>query len=243
MRLRGIIVAASLLLLAAGTTVQAAEDTIGYLQRETGIKWNDQTGGPYLWQLINPAAEDTDNVIAFSLLGAAGETLTFSDSSQTTPMTFPRTIDLTISCFAATNDNNIAAGTATLTGTNALGATITDTYTIVDNTAGTLTGSKAFASLVSLVVPVMDDTSCAFSVGLGDDFGLPWTSAFNPVVYATSDGVYETTRPTVAISTTDIESMTCKWNTAISGTNDLGALLWLWPWESAASAGPKLFGR
>ena len=78
----------------------------------------------------------------------------------------PRVITITMG-----TASGIADGTAIVTGTNVEGATITDTFDITDGTAETLTGTKAFKTVSSIVVSPMKGT-CTITVGTSARLGL-----------------------------------------------------------------------
>lgn len=104
-------------------------------------------------------------------------------------------------------------------GTDFSGAVISETLPVfTENTAGTVAGSKAFASVGTIVVPPHDGTLATTSIGWGDKLGIPDMLSRNTVILATLDGVYETTRPTVAYSGSVLASNTVDLNSALNST-------------------------
>lgn len=121
----------------------------------------------------------------------------------------------------------VAGGTAAdikpiavvLHGTDFNGAVITETLPVfTENTAGTVAGSKAFKTVGTIVVPPHDGTLATTSVGWGEKLGIPDMLSRNTVMLATLDGVYETTRPTVAFSGSVLASNTVDLNSALNST-------------------------
>jgi hypothetical protein len=95
---------------------------------------------------------------------------------------------------------------------------ITETLPVFTaNTAGTVEGSKAFKTITSITIPAHDGTGATTSIGFGDLLGLPYKLAHNTVDAAYVDNAKESTAPTVAVSSTAIESNTIDLNTALSG--------------------------
>lgn len=114
---------------------------------------------------------------------------------------------------------DIAAVQVTVTGTNYLGETITETLPVFTvNTAGTVTGSKAFATVTSYSVPAMDGTGATVAIGTGAKLGLPVKLSRNTIVAAFLDGAREATAPTVAVSSSAVESNTATLSSALAGT-------------------------
>lgn len=130
-------------------------------------------------------------------------------------MPFPRTVSATV---AAETVGDIKAVQVTITGTNAAGEVITENlpaFTV--DTAGTVTGAKAFASITKVEVPLMDGASPTVSIGWGDAIGIGYLLPHNTVLAAYKDNTKEGTAPTVAVSATAIESNTCLLNSALNG--------------------------
>jgi len=104
-------------------------------------------------------------------------------------------------------------------GTNAEGVAITETLPIFTvNTATTVVGSKAFATVTSITIPAHDGTGATTAVGLGAKVGLGDRLSVDTVLAAHLAGTREGTRPTVAVSSSAIESNTVTLNSALAGT-------------------------
>ena len=85
------------------------------------------------------------------------------------------------------------------------------------NTAGTVTGSKAFATVTQVNIPTHDGNGATTSVGLGAKLGLGVTLGRDTIIAAFQDGVFETTRPTVTFSSADVDGNTVDLNTTLDG--------------------------
>lgn len=118
-----------------------------------------------------------------------------------------------------------AGGTATdikaiqvlIEGTNYNDEVITETlpaFTV--DTAGTVTGSKAFKTITQITIPAHDGVLATTSIGFGEKLGLPYKLAHNTVLATYLDNVKEGTAPTVTTSATDLESNTIDLNSALN---------------------------
>lgn len=161
--------------------------------------------------LGSPAAASTTAVRAAVTDNGAEQTIT---ASITDP-DVPRAVTAT----AGGTATDIKAIQVTINGTNADGATITeDLPAFTVNTAGSVTGSKAFATVTSIVIPAHDGTGATTSVGTSDKLGLGFHLSRNTVVSAFHNGALETTAPTVATSASALESNTVDLDTALDGS-------------------------
>ena len=160
--------------------------------------------------LGSPALGGVANVLAATAS-------TGSDLEITAGLTDPPTArNVTASSAGTTND--IKAVQVLVTGTNSDGDVITETLPVFTvNTATTVVGSKAFATVTQVDIPTHDGNGATTSVGLGAKLGLGSTFSRDTVIAAFQDGVLETTRPTVAFSSSAVESNTVDLNTAMDG--------------------------
>lgn len=117
-----------------------------------------------------------------------------------------------------------AGGTATdikaiqviVEGTNYADEVITETLPVFTvDTAGTVTGSKAFKTITKVTIPAHDGLAATTSIGFGEKLGVPYKLAHNTVLFATLDNTLEGTAPTVAVSSSAIESNTVDLNSAL----------------------------
>lgn len=178
---------------------------------EPGAAVNDGTGTRIISKSLgSPAAASNTSVHAAVTDNGSEQTI----SSAITDPDVPRCITATAGGTAA----DIKAIQVTINGTDANGATITeDLPAFTENNAGTVTGSKAFATVTSIVIPAHDDTGATTSIGTGDKLGLGAHLARNTVIAAYLDGTKEGTAPTVAVSASDLSSNTVDLNSATNG--------------------------
>ena len=195
------------------------------------------------WQFLNPAAADTDAVhsqyetsadqdTSYAFTSAEGVgTAAHNIQGTSLTLTLPRNLTVTNSGTAA----NIDVGNTTIYGTNILGEAINEVFAFTENTAETITGSKAFATVDSFVVHQQDGANVHVSVGVGDKLGLPLTLPANTIQDAWVGATFETTAPTVAVSATAIESNTIDFNANPDGTRDFIIRIWVPPFGSVTA--------
>lgn len=134
----------------------------------------------------------------------------------TTAITNP-VVPRTITATAGGTAGDIKAIQVIIAGTNAEGVAITETLPVFTvNTAGTVVGAKAFATVTSITIPAHDGTGATTAVGFSDVLGLGLRLSRNTVVAAYLGGTKEGTAPTVAVSSTAIESNTVDLNSALN---------------------------
>lgn len=125
-------------------------------------------------------------------------------------------------CLTATaggTAGDIKAIQVTVAGTDIDGNAISEVlpaFTV--DTAGSVTGSKAFKTITSITIPAHDGTGATTAVGVGDKLGLPVKLSRNTVIAAYLGGTKEGTAPTVAVSATALESNTVDLNSANNST-------------------------
>lgn len=160
----------------------------------------------------NAVAADTDGVHA-AIACSATETTTV-----TTGITNPG-CPKNITATAGGTAGDIKAVKVTITGTNYAGEEITeDLPAFTVDTAGTVTGSKAFKTVTGISIPAMDGAGATVAIGFGEKLGLPYKLAHNTVLATYVDNTIEATAPTVAVSATALESNTIDLNSALAGT-------------------------
>lgn len=167
--------------------------------------------GVYSFALGSPALGATTAVHAAVTDTGAPQVVTTGITSPAVPR------NVTATAGGTTTD--IKAIQVTVAGTDIDGNAITETlpaFTV--DTAGTVTGSKAFATVTSISIPAHDGTGATTAVGTGAKLGLPVRLARNTVLAAYLGGTRETTAPTVAVHATALESNTATLNSALNGT-------------------------
>ena len=118
---------------------------------------------------------------------------------------------------AATTAGHVKAAAIRVNGLDLSGAAIYEDFTPTEDTPATLTGTKAFASFTSLVVPAQDGASVTVSLGWGQLIGLPYKLAKKRVLLTLNDGVVDTA-PTLAISATVLALNTVDFNGSLDGS-------------------------
>ena len=106
-------------------------------------------------------------------------------------------------------------GNCTIEGTNYLGEEITEV--IIANGVAAVEGNKAFKTVTRVGMPARNAGGDTISFGWNDKLGLPYKLAHNTVLNAYHDNAKEGTAPTVATSSTAIESNTIDLNTVLNG--------------------------
>lgn len=148
----------------------------------------------------------------------AAVTDTGSQQVVTTGITQP-SVPRNITATAGGTAGDIKAIQVIIAGTNYADAAITETlpaFTV--DTAGTVTGSKAFKTVTSITIPAHDNTGATTAIGFGEKLGLPDKLANNTVLFATLGGTREGTAPTVAVSSSALESNTVDLNSALNSS-------------------------
>jgi hypothetical protein len=132
--------------------------------------------------------------------------------------TTPRNITVTAGGTAA----DIKPIKVKVEGKDASGAAISEEIgPFTENTAGTVEGKKAFASVSKITIPAHDGTGATTAVGFGNVLGLGFELSRNTILNSFLNGVRETTDPTVTISTSVLSENTVKLNSNPSGTEVL----------------------
>lgn len=107
-------------------------------------------------------------------------------------------------------------GNVVIKGTNYNGDAITETIAL--SGTSTVEGTKAFATVAEINLPVETHVGTdAVSIGFGEMLGLPYKLSHNTVLATYLDNAKESTEPTVSVSSTALESNTINLNSALSG--------------------------
>ena len=164
------------------------------------------------WSAAEAAAASATAVHAAAACSAT------ADQTITTAITSPPCARSIIATTSGTS-GDVKAVQVVITGTDIDGNEITESlpaFTV--NTNETVTGSKAFATVTSYLVPAMDGTGCSVSIGFGDKLGLPYKFARNPVLRTFLGTTLEGTAATVAVSSSALANNTVDLNSALNGT-------------------------
>ena len=124
-----------------------------------------------------------------------------------------------VTCTAGGTAADIKATQVIVEGTDVAGNVITETLPVFTvDTAGTVTGTKAFATITKYTIPIQDGNGATFSLGNSEKLGLPYKLPHNTVLTAFHNNTKEGTAPTVTTSATDISLNTVDLNTALNGS-------------------------
>lgn len=164
-----------------------------------------QSARPVRDAIGSPAATSSTAVLAATTLPTSGTT------TVTTGITNPdvsRNVTITGNAVGIT-------GNVVVTGTNRLGVAITET--IAASGTSTVAGNKAFKTVTSVQLPTRNASGDTISVGSGSKLGLARKLTENSVLVATLAGTRETTFPTIATSSSAVESNTATLNSSLNG--------------------------
>lgn len=160
-----------------------------------------------------PAVASTTLLKNAATLATSAATTISSFSAQPD---FARNIVLTVGGTAA----SVGAGTAVVSGTNILGQAISENFTITLHQAGATTGAKAFKTVTSVVFPATSGSGATLSIGTGVKLGLSHCAAnAGDYVFSEFAGAYDSTRGTLAVSSSAVESNTFSGNSAPDGSS------------------------
>jgi hypothetical protein len=127
----------------------------------------------------------------------------------------PRNITAT----AGGTATDIGAIQVTIEGTNFAGEVITEVlpaFTL--DTAGTVTGSKAFRTVTKIIIPAHDGLGATTEIGFGEKLGLPYKLPHNTILFANLNNVREATDPVVAVNDLALEGNTFDLNSVLNST-------------------------
>lgn len=178
---------------------------------EPGAAVNDGTGVRVISKSLGSPAAASNTAVH------AAVTDNGTEQTITTGITIPD-VPRCVTATAGGTATDIGAIQVTVNGTNAAGAAISEVlpaFTV--DTAGTVTGSKAFATVTSIVIPAHDGLGATTAIGTSDKLGLGAHLARNTVLAAFLAGTKEGTAPTVAVSASALESNTVDLNSALNG--------------------------
>lgn len=128
---------------------------------------------------------------------------------------WPRNITATSGGTAA----DIKAVQVIIEGTDIEGNVITETLpAFTADTATTVVGNKAFATVTSITVPAHDGDGATTAIGWGSKLGLPVKLPTNTVLFANLNHVREGTAPSVSVNASDVSLNTVALNTSLNGS-------------------------
>lgn len=126
---------------------------------------------------------------------------------------FPRVLTI-----VGAGSGHSATGNVVINGTDIRGNTIADTLTLNSNT--TVSGVKAFKTVTSIDFTGVsgNDANDTVAVGTGAALGLDRIMDADEYINGSVDGVYESTRATITVDSSDISLNTVTFNTALANT-------------------------
>lgn len=112
----------------------------------------------------------------------------------------------------------------TVNGLNYLGHAISESISLSSTQATIATGSKAFASVTSVVFPAACEASTydvTYNIGVGSKLGVKrCLDAAGNILFSTLNGAKEATAPTMAANVASVELNTSTFNGTLDGSND-----------------------
>lgn len=205
-----------------------AEYGQGWDVRNAMAPTSDAAAANVTLALVTPVRQawSTTQAAAASTTGVhAAVTDTGAQQVVTTGITNPPCAR-NITATAGGTNTDIKAISVIVSGTDINGAAISETlpaFTV--DTAGSVTGSKAFATVTSITIPAHDGTGATTAVGFGSKLGLAHKLSTNTVLLASLGGTKEGTAPTVATSSSAVCSNTMLLNSSLNGTQVLAYYL------------------
>jgi len=167
------------------------------------------SSGLQVWaqKWTTPAAPGAASVLAATTLHATDTTTVTSFVAQPD---FPRVLSIT--------GNQTQAKNVVITGVDIRGNAITDTIKL--NNTSTVDGVKAFAKIISILLPSRTGSGDTVSVGFSDKLGLEVIPAYAVAISAHHNGTLEGTLPTITRYATDISRNIIDFNNACAGDHD-----------------------
>ena len=132
------------------------------------------------WSAAEAVASDTDGVLSAVTDDGTEQTIT----TNLTAPPCPRNVTVT----AGGTAGDIKAISVTVNGKRR-GVTVTESigpFTV--DTAGTVTGTKIFDTVDSVVIPAHDGNGATTEVGFGELLGLPYVPEYSAMIAAYEDG-------------------------------------------------------
>lgn len=169
-------------------------------------------------QLISaPGGSSTNGILSASAGATSAAAATVSSFAGQPDV--PR--NLVITPGGTTGD--IESCVITVSGTSITGSSISEDFTFSANQSTAVTGNKAFKTVTSVAFPANCESggfAATWSIGVGFKLGLRkcMRNAAN-FLHASYNGVYESTRPTIAASASAVESNTATLNTTLAGSD------------------------
>lgn len=173
----------------------------GYERRIVG-EIQSKKGVIRVQQWTAPLAANATLILNGQSLAAGGTVTAFAGQPD-----FPRNVQVVAS--------GATTASVVVNGTNIRGVAISETLVLAGTTP--VLGNKAFATITSVALPTVASTT--INLGTGVKLGLDRMLYADSLFQSETDGAHDTTRATIAYSTTGVESNTIITNTAPNGTH------------------------
>lgn len=177
------------------------QSVLGYLRRQT---WTD------------PILADDDRL---KLNQASSNSAVTTITTFLAQPDFPRNITITPGGTTA----SVPAANVTVTGTNIRDEVITEDILLTENGSSLVSGTKAFKTVTSIVLPIQDGTGATYKIGVGDVLGLDRCMTANNVLQTTQNGSIDSAA-TVTFDADEVEKNTINPNASLDGSVDFGVL-------------------
>lgn len=141
-------------------------------------------------------------------------TVTVTTTSGFTQPVCPRNLSITPGGVTA----DVKEGSVTVYGTNFADEAISEAFAFAANATAATVGSKAFKTITSMVIPAQDGAGATFALATGSKLGLPFKMDKDRSIKALFGTAADSALPTMAFSSTVLESNTATFATALDGT-------------------------
>lgn len=175
-----------------------------------GVSIAEMKIGEISWTAAQAAAPAVS--VHAAITGSA--TLVVTTTSAITNPVAPRNLVVTPGGTTA----DVKASSVTIYGTNIDGQTISEAFAFAENASAATTGAKAFKTVTSIVIPAQDGAAATFAVTTGSKLGLPLKLSNNAAIKALFGTAADSALPTMAFSSTAVESNTALFATTLDGT-------------------------
>lgn len=180
-------------------------------------------GLPRSLKAANRAQSPTPEIISLAMGSPAAPSATavhaaiaLTGSPQTGIATGFTNPDVPRNVTAKGNASGIT-GNVVVYGTNRKGESITETIAL--SGASEIAGNKAFATVTAVDLPAETNVGTdTVSIGRGAKLGLPYKLSRDTILNAFFGGARESTRPTVVVSASALESNTVSLNSTLNGS-------------------------
>lgn len=166
----------------------------------------------------NPAAAGTADILSANTGPSSSAAATVT--SFVAQPDVPRTIIIT----PGTSTGDVAECTITVSGTDILGATMSETFPFVADQSGARRGNKAFNTVTSVAWPANCEDApfvATWSIGYDESLGVKrCMSNKGDVVHSLLNGDKEGTAPTVLVDDDEVEKNVADFNGTMNGSND-----------------------